>query len=181
MLIRAKVELDSSASLAIENRRTAAGRVETYESATIDANGGLRIITADRRTIVVPREGEQSTFRDPIVSPDRTAVGAQADYPNCCTSYDMPLQLVVYANGNAHRFAGIGLPIFLWHFADRGTRVAYGQSTVHFSCSVHYELRDIQSERLIQSADVPESCGQIPDPPPAKVPDWVSELNAARQ
>src|SRR2546427_6205578 len=116
-----------------------------------------------------------------MVSPDRTAVGAQADYPNCCTSYDIPLELVVYANGKVHRFTGIGLPIFQWHFADGGTRVAFGQEPVHFGCFIHYELRDIPSERLIESADIPEPCGQIPDPPTVAVPDWVKELNAAQR
>src|SRR5262245_36812451 len=89
---------------------------ETYESASIDEKGRLVIITSDRRTIVVPKDGDQSSFSAPLVSPDRTAVSAQAMFPNCCTSYDIPLQLVVYAGGRAHRFTGNGLPIFQWHF-----------------------------------------------------------------
>jgi hypothetical protein len=68
-------------------------------------------------------------------------------FGNCCTSYDIPLQLVVYAQGKVHRFTGVGLPIFQWGFADRGTRIAYGQETVHFACATHYELPDIASER----------------------------------
>jgi hypothetical protein len=154
-------------------------QVETYESAEIDPSGSLWITTSDGRMIFVPTEGEQSSFRKPTVSPDRTAVGAQADYPNCCTSYDIPLQLVVYAKGKVHRFKGNGLPIFHWHFADGGTRVAYGQEPVHFGCSTHYELRDIQSERLIDSADIPQPCGQHPDPPQTTIPNWVKELKAA--
>ena len=156
-------------------------RTETYDSAVIDANGSLLITTSDHRNITVPKEGEQSTFRAPILSPDRTAVGAQADYPNCCTSYDIPLQLLIYAGGKMHRFTGIGLPIFRWHFADAGSRIAFGQEEVHFACRIHYELRDIESERLIDAADVPEPCGQIPNPPAVQVPKWVSELNAARK
>lgn len=156
-------------------------QVETYESAEIDPNGSLRITASSGRVIMLPKEGEQSSFRNPTVSPDRTAVGAQADYPNCCTSYDIPLQLVVYSKGTVHRFRGIGLPIFQWHFADGGSRVAYGQEPVHFGCETHYELRDIQSERLIDSADIPQPCGQRPDPPQTTIPNWVKELNAARK
>jgi hypothetical protein len=155
--------------------------VETYESAEIDPNGNLRITTSDGRTITLMKEREQSAFRNPTVSPDRTAVAAQADYPNCCTSYDIPLQLVVYVRGVMHRFEGIGLPIFQWHFADGGTRVAYGQQPVHFACETHYELRDIQSERLVDSADIPQPCGQRPDPPQTTIPNWVKELKAARR
>jgi hypothetical protein len=158
-----------------------ARRTETYQSVTIDANGSLVITTSDRRTIVVPKEGEQTAFAEPIISPAGTAVGAQAEFPNCCTSYDIPLQLVIYANGRVHRFTGIGLAIFQWHFAPGGTRVAFGEQTVHSACSTHYELRDIQSERLIDSADLPESCGQHPEPEVVKVPKWVAELIAARK
>ena len=138
-----------------QTRSTDPRRVETYQSAAIDAAGGLVITTSDQKTIVVPKETDQSSFSEPIVSSARTAVGAQAEFPNCCTSYDIPLQLVIYANGKVHRFTGIGLPIFHWHFADGGTRVAFGQEPVHFGCSIHYGLRDIQSERLIDSADIP--------------------------
>ena len=115
-----------------QTRSSNARRVETYQSVAIDAAGGLVITTSDRKTILVPRETDQSSFSEPIVSSARTAVGAQAEFPNCCTSYDIPLQLVIYANGKVHRFTGIGLPIFHWHFADGGTRVAFGQEPVHF-------------------------------------------------
>ena len=83
--------------------------------------------------------------------------------------------------GRTHRFTGIGLPIFQWHFADSGTQVAFGQEPVHFGCSIHYELRDIRSERLLDSADVPEPCGLDPDPTPGAVPKWVTELEADHQ
>jgi hypothetical protein len=136
------------------------------------------VTKTDGRTIVVPKEGEQSSFSDPVLSPSRTAAGAQAMFPNCCTSYDIPLQLVIYAQGRVHRFTGIGLPIFRWHFADGGTRVAFGQEPVHFGCSIHYELRDIQSERLIDSAEIPQPCGQIPNPRAVKIPKWVAELTS---
>lgn len=162
-------------------RDASARQVETYQSADIDVTGNLRITTSNDRVIMVPTEGEQSSFRTPIVSQDRTAVGAQANYPNCCTSYDIPLQLVIYSNGKVHRFKGVGWPIFQWHFADSGSRVAYGQEPVHFGCATHYELRDIQSERLIEAADVPQPCGQWPDPPKTSIPNWVKELNAARR
>ena len=157
-------------------RAADARRVETYESVAIDAEGSLVITTSDHRTIVVRRESDQTAFANPIISTGRTAVGAQAEFKNCCTSYDIPLQLVIYANGKVHRLTGIGLPIFKWQFVDGGTRVAFGQEPVHFGCSVRYEVREVQSERLIDSADVPEPCGQIPNPPAVQIPKWVAEL-----
>lgn len=177
----AVVALCSASAVALAQTRQAdAPRGDIYNSAAIDAQGRL-VITSSRGTIVVPREGEQTSFGKPIVSPARTAVGAQAEFRNCCTSYDIPLQLVVYANGTVHRFTGIGLPIFKWHFDDDGTRVAFGQEPVHFGCSIHYELRDIQSEHLLDSADIPEPCGQVPTPQAVRIPKWVADLNAEKR
>jgi hypothetical protein len=156
---------------------------ETYESVDIDADGNLRILTSDQRTVIVPKRSvpakagelvrEQTAFEKPVISDDRRAVGAPAMFENCCTSYDIPLQLVVYSNGKTHRFEG-GLAIFDWHFSDGGRRVVFSQQTVHFSCSIHWELRDIASETLVAAADIPEPCGQNPDPPKVKVPSWVT-------
>jgi hypothetical protein len=163
-------------------RQRPAARSETYASVDIDADGNLRILTSDQRTIIVPKGGSpkagesfgtQTEFGKPMLSEDRRAVGAQAMFGNCCTSYDIPLQLVIRSGGKTHRFEG-GLAIFDWHFTDGGRRVVFSQQTVHFSCSVHWELRDIASERLLATADLPEACGQIPDPPKVKVPKWVT-------
>jgi hypothetical protein len=44
---------------------------------------------------------------------------------------------------------------------------------VHFACSVYWELRNIATERLVAEADIPEPCGENPDPPPVKIPSWV--------
>jgi len=149
---------------------------ETYISATINADGQLVISKANGQSVIIRKEREQTAFSEPLISSERTAVGAQAMFANCCTSYDIPLQLIVYAAGKVHRFKGIRLPIFQWGFAENGTRIAYGQETVHFACATHYELRDIKSERLIEAVDVPQPCGQIPDPKPVKIPDWVETL-----
>jgi len=150
-------------------------------SAEIDASGRLVIVSSSGQATVVQKDAGQTSLSTPLTSPARTAVAAQALYPNeGGSSYDIPLQLVVVARGKIHRFKGNGLPIFRWGFADGGTRIAYGQEPVHAGCEIHYELREIDSERLIDSIDVPEPCGQIPDPEPVKIPPWVSELNSKK-
>src|SRR5690606_25561681 len=125
-------------------RQAPAASPETYESADIDGDGNLRILTSERRTIIVAKGGSpkasesfgrQTAFGQPVLSDDRRAVGAQAMFGNCCTSYDIPLQLVIHSGGKTHRFGG-GLAIFDWHFADGGRRVAFSQQSVHFVCSV---------------------------------------------
>jgi hypothetical protein len=158
--------------------QTRAPEPETYQSAAIDGAGNLVITRSDGQFVVLRKQGEQTSFSPPLVSSARTAVAAQAMFSNCCTSYDNPLELVVYANGRVHRFEGIGQPIFDWGFANGGTRIAFGQQPVHFGCSIHYELRDIASERLIDSADVRQPCGlDGPEPfKPDKVPQWITDL-----
>ncbi|HEX7794211.1 MAG TPA: hypothetical protein VF456_07675 [Vicinamibacterales bacterium] len=181
LLVVALITLQAAAQTP-RARQAPAASPESYESVDIDADGNLRILTSDRRTIVVPKGGfpkagevfgKQTAFENPVVSEGRRAVGAQAMFVNCCTSYDIPLQLVIYSGGRTHRFEG-GLAIFDWHFADQGRRVVFSQQTVHFTCSVHWELRDIASERLLASADLPEQCAQIQDPPKVNVPQWVT-------
>src|SRR5262245_28667369 len=119
----------------------------TYESVDIDTDGNLRILTSEKRTIIVPKGswpkagesfGEQTAFEKPVISDDGRAVGAQAMFRNCCTSYDIPLQLVIYSSGKTHRFEG-RLAIFDWHFADGGRRVVFSQQAVHSACVVHWE------------------------------------------
>jgi hypothetical protein len=155
---------------------------ETYRSAVVDSAGRLAIQTTDGRRIIVRKAKDQTTFANPVISPDRTAVGAQAEFPNCCTSYDIPLELVIYSAGQVHRLTGIGLPIFQWRFEDQGSRVAYSQETVHFSCETHYELRDVRTRRLIDSADVPEECrGEKPDLTSIRIPSWVSKFRSAKE
>jgi len=181
LLVVALIPMQAAAQTP-RSRQAPTAPTQTYQSVDIDADGNLRIVTSEQRTIIVPKGGspkageavgKQTEFEKPVLSDDHHAVGAQALFGNCCTSYDIPLQLVIYSNGKTHRFEG-GLAIFDWHFADGGRRVAFSQQTVHFACSVHWELRDIASGRLLDTADIPEICGQIPDPPKVKVPKWVT-------
>lgn len=173
LIVMCTASIDGVMAQTINNRPKPA---ETYESATIDADGCLAIVKTSGESVLVRKEADQTAFSTPLMSSDRTAVAAQAMFGNCCTSYDIPLQLVVYARGKVHRFKGADLPIFKWGFADSGTRIAYGQEPVHFACDTHYELRDIESERLIEAADVPQPCGQNSNPKPVKITNWVAAL-----
>ena len=157
-----------------------AGPSVTYRSAAVAPSGDLVVTTSGGNSEAIPKQGDQTGWEKLLISGDKTAVGALALYSNCCTSYDIPLQLVVYFRGKAHTFLGQGMAIFQWHFADRGSRIAYGYTTVHFSCGTTYELRDLETERLIEKAFVPEPCGPIPDPPAVNPPDWVRALIAEK-
>ena len=80
---------------------TRAFAADQYVAASVDSAGPLRITTSDGRTIAVAREPEQEAFDEIVGSPDGSSVGRLAEYPFCCTSYPIPLKLVIYTAGHA--------------------------------------------------------------------------------
>jgi hypothetical protein len=100
-----------------------------------------------------------------------------AEYPNCCTSYPIPLKLVIYTDGSVRTFTGSGLPVWQWGFQAGGTQFAFEQETVHGGLGVHYELHDVATGRLLAEYD--PAVG--PDNrvlTKQNVPQWVAELDA---
>ena len=154
-----------------------ASRVDRYVRATLDSDGQLRIATAAGETIVPAKEREQVGFSQPQISPDGGAVGWLADYSNCCTSYPIPLKLVILSKGKQRTFTGNALPIWRWRFQANGAQFAFQQETVHGGLGVHYELRDVISGSLLAEYD--PAVG--PDNrllPLQSIPKYVTELDS---
>ena len=151
---------------------------DKYTAASVDDSGRLHIQTSDGRSIFLRKQRDQEGFDSIAISADGRAVGWVNLYPNCCTSYPIPLKLAVYMNGKLRTFTGSELPIRQWHFTPDGNHVAFEQETVHGESGVHYELRDIVSGRLVSEYNPPiDSEGHpLPDQP---VPLWVADLNAS--
>jgi hypothetical protein len=118
-------------------------------------------------------------FADPQISPDGQTVGWLAQYPNCCTSYPIPMKLVIYSDGKVRMLTGINpLPIWQWCFEAGGKQVAFEQETTHGHLGVHYELRDVSTGRLIEEyAPKTEEEANLPGPSET-APKWVKELDA---
>ena len=116
-----------------------------FASAEVDTQGQLHIHTTDGKEITPAKDPTQVGFDKPAVSPDKHAVAWLALYPNCCTSYPIPLNLVMYSGGKVSRFAGHGLPIWKWCFLEGGKKIAFEQETVHGNMGVHYELHDVEN------------------------------------
>ena len=152
-------------------------KAETYIQAYIDKKDQLCILTKDGRKIIIQKDTDQVGFEQIHISADGHSVGWLASYPNSSTSYPIPLVLIIYANGTLHAFKGNELPIWKWQFNSDSKLVAYEQETVHGSLGIHYELREITSERMIDSYE-PE---YGPDNRVLKIrqnpPKWVKELN----
>jgi hypothetical protein len=142
---------------------------ETYDTVLVDPSGDLHIVTRDCRQIAPPKDSDQVGFDKAAISPDRLAVGWLALFPNCCTSYPIPLKLVVYSSGRVYTFVGTGLPVWRWRF-DTNTQVAFYQEMVHGGIGEHYELRDIMTGRLLAQYEPYDSGTPPPWVPPVAVP-----------
>ena len=137
---------------------------------------GLRIERAKGRAVVLRKDGEQVGFDKLAISKDGRSVGWLALYPNCCTSYPIPLKLRVCSRGHVRTFEG-DLPIWRWKFTGDGRQVSFEQETVHGGLGIHYELREVATGRLIAQYDPPP--GTEGEPPPSQgAPPWVAELDA---
>jgi len=146
---------------------------DIYVETVIDPSGQLRIATKRHREIVPKKERDQTGFEDVQISPDGRAVGWLALYPNCCTSYPIPLKLVILLNGEERTYTGSGLPISRWCFWAGGKQVAFEQETVHGGMGVHYELRDIGTGALADKYDPDASPDSVTKPP-----RWVVVLDS---
>jgi hypothetical protein len=150
---------------------------DLYVRASIDATGQLRIVTKDGREIVPKKEPDQVGFDQVVVFDDGLSVGWVALYPNCCTSYPIPLKLVIYSGGTQRTFTGQGLPVWRWRFQADGRHVAFRQETVHGGLGIHYEVRDVATGSLIAEYDPPYDKDNRPIVE-RSVPKWVEEFDA---
>ncbi len=152
-----------------ESKSPAATRTNPASIAAIFAGAdGAAVIHGDGKVVRTPKEHEQRGVSSLKVSEDKTAGGWLVDSDFCCTSYPLSFALVVYRAGKPLRkFTGDGRAIFGWDFAARGRQVGFFQSYPHGDLRTHYELRDIDTQRLAGEWD--EDSG-------GKKPEWASKI-----
>src|SRR6059036_1453383 len=99
---------------------------ERYANVLIDQDGKVTVVTEDGRHITPPVNDQQVGADQAAVAPDHQSVGWRALYPFCCTSYPLPLKLVILSNGQLHTLRGsYEEPIWFWGFQDGGKHVAF--------------------------------------------------------
>lgn len=120
-------------------------------------NKALQVTVAHGATVSAPTLPDQVEFGSPLVSPDRRHVGWLALDSNCCTSYAVPMTLVVMdEQHHIQTFTGEGLPIFEWCFLPDSQSVAYMQTVLHGTNFEHYEQRSLGDGHLLAEYDYPE-------------------------
>lgn len=149
----------------------------TYVSVSQPSVNRLEITTADGAVHLAPRdvdrvwEKNQAGFSKPKISADKRVIGWLSLYPNCCTSYPIPREIVLQKNGSVVAIIrGNGLPIWEWGFRGLSDQVALRQSPTHGPEPEHYELRDIETGKRLDQFD-PAKQGSL-----AGAPQWALGL-----
>src|SRR3954471_10658751 len=123
---------------------------ERYATVSLDSAHQLHITTSRGRRITPRKIGDQTKFDAPRISADHKSVGWLAVHPNCCTTYPVPIELVVLSAGKQHVFRGADLATWRWAFTADGKRVVLEQGAVHGGRR-SFELRDIRTGRKVNS------------------------------
>jgi hypothetical protein len=138
----------------------------TFRTADVDAAGQLRIMRSNRQVIRPAADSGQVGFEQAALSADHRTVGWLALYPNCCTSYPIPLALVLLRTDGRRTVIRNDLPIWQWAFVGDGRSVVIRQAPVHGAAPTFYERRDVRTGRVLATAHADTSA-------PEALPAWV--------
>ena len=123
---------------------------ETVSRAYVGSNGAVRVVRADGREVVIPKEKEQQGAEELQISDNHKTLGWLVEYPNCCTSYPIPMTVVLYRDGRIiHRLQN-GRAIFRWTFMKGGEQVAYFSDSVHSNLAPECVLVDVGLGRTLE-------------------------------
>ena len=124
-------------------------RSQAVQRAYADSNGRVHVVAGSGREVVLAKEKGQESVEAPVVASDNRTVGWQVNFPNCCTSYPIPLMLVIYRDGRILHRLGNGMGVFQWRFLKGGEQVAYLTDTLHFNIAPKCTLVDVGTGKTI--------------------------------
>jgi hypothetical protein len=141
-----------------------------FVGTTLSADGASLVVrTADESFPAPKTEAEQQGFDQPQVSRDGKFVGWVAIETSCCTSYPLPITLVLLREDRSVVRFEEGLPIWAWKF-EQGGAVAFRQRTTHGTSTITYTLIRIRDRKLIGQYECFSEDASSETP---RVPNWV--------
>jgi hypothetical protein len=156
---------------------------DRYLSAVINVDGSVTVTTEDGRDITPTRLAPYAKDIENVgasraaVSSDHESVGWLALFENCCTSYPLPLKLVILHGGRLKSYEG-NAAIWFWSFQNGGTRVAAREEMPHGGQGLHYDLWDVASgKRVAEYTPEYDQDGRTVARP--NEPEWVKALDVA--
>ena len=150
----------------------------SYTSTQTLDDGDNLIIHAGTRRIPAPRaEEKQVGFSDAKVSSNGRLVGWLALQPTCCTSYPIPLSLIIFENGKVIQRFYEGQAIWAWSFEKHNSAVAYRHSVTHGPIMEEYKLRSIGDGKLLDEFDCSDfETEESSKKNPRLVPVWIRSI-----
>lgn len=143
-----------------------AEKVEEIQKVFLGPDKQVQILSYGKE-IPAPKEKDQVSCSSPKLAEDGKTAGWLVEYDNCCTSYPLPLSLVVYRNGKVVQRWKPGQSIWDWQFLQKGKQVAFWTGPTHGNFVSHFELHDVNSGKLLA-----DWTGRVNEPHPT----WVSGL-----
>lgn len=111
-------------------------------------------------------------FSDVHLARDRQTLGWTVNVQNCCTSYSIPLSVVVFRNKRVLHTFEQGQMVWSWTFVDDGNQVAVVFGPTHGTEIGDYRLYDVKSGKLLS-----EVWGDAETQSLKKdAPDWAKQL-----
>lgn len=111
-------------------------------------------------------------FSDVHLAADRQTIGWTIDVENCCTSYPIPLRVVIFRHGKVLHTFEQGQMVWSWMFFLGGKRLAVVFGLTHGPEVGDYRLYDVQSGKLISEVFGDEGTQSLrPD-----APEWAKLL-----
>lgn len=138
-----------TAGLVLSAGSFATARGAQIERVYADENGTVHVVHAGGKVDTIRVRKQQVGSDDIKVASDRRAAGWTQLYPNCCTSYPIPLTIAVYRDGRVRRRFTPGLMIYKWQFWAEGRQIAFCTGTVHGDQGVTCELHDVDTGRML--------------------------------
>lgn len=144
-----RLTMFAGACLLLAASAGAANAAPQIDRAYADSDGTVHIVLSGGKAVTMRKQKDQVGSDDIKVAPDHRTAGWLLLYPNCCTSYPIPLSIAIYREGRLRRRFRPGMMIYQWQFWEDGRQVAFCSGTVHGDQGVSCELHDVESGRKL--------------------------------
>ena len=128
---------------------THAGTAQTVSRAYVGKDGKAHVVYEGGRAKTISPEQKQVGCEAVSIAADRHTVGWSILVENCCTSYPIPVAVVVYRDATK-RVISPGQMVWRWRFVGQGDRVAVLFGPVH-GWATGASLHNARSGKVVTS------------------------------
>lgn len=104
---------------------------------------------------------------------DRQTLGWTINFQNCCTSYSIPLSVVVFQHKQVLHTFDQGQVVWSWMFLEGGKQVAIVFGPTHGPEVGHYQLYDVETGKLMSEVWGDADTQSLK----TDAPDWAMRLH----